>query len=77
MSAEETYNVKHGGLMRCCLQSLDTEMLRRQRVKEPLTVEGDTHACQCAVKVIHSEIQIQRKTGDERGHCKPIVDFIP
>lgn len=46
MSAEETYNVKHGGLMRCCLQSLDTEMLRRQRVKEPLTVEGDTHACQ-------------------------------
>jgi len=42
---EETYNVKHGGLMRCCLLSLDDEMARRMAAGERMTVEGDTIQC--------------------------------
>jgi hypothetical protein len=38
---EEKYRVKHGGLMRCCLLSLDDAMVE---AKEP-PKEGDTHSC--------------------------------
>lgn len=41
----DTYKFKHGGLMRCCLASLDDEMLRRQQASEPLMNEGDTLKC--------------------------------
>ncbi len=37
----ETYRVKHGGLMRCCLLSLDDAMVAAE--KPP--VEGDTLCC--------------------------------
>jgi hypothetical protein len=40
-----TYSFKHGGLMRCCLQSLDDEMVRREALGEPLMREGDTLPC--------------------------------
>jgi hypothetical protein len=43
---EGHYYFKHGGLMRCCLGSLDDEMLRRQKAGEPMMVEGQTLACQ-------------------------------
>lgn len=42
----ETYAVSHGGLMRCCLGSLDDEMVRRQKAGEPLMRDGDTLQCQ-------------------------------
>jgi hypothetical protein len=42
----ETYRVNHGGLMRCCLLTLDDEMLRRQRARESLMHEGDVLRCQ-------------------------------
>ena len=41
----ETYNFKLGGLMRCCLASLDDEMVRRQNAGEPLMREGDILPC--------------------------------
>lgn len=37
-----TYKVRHGGLMRCCIQSLDQEM--SERPEDPK--EGDRHTCQ-------------------------------
>lgn len=42
---KETYAFKHGGLMRCCLQSLDDAMVHRQDLDQPLTAEGDTVDC--------------------------------
>ena len=38
---QEPYKVRPGGLMRCCLASLDDAMLK---AKEP-PKEGDRHAC--------------------------------
>ena len=37
----EAYNVYHGGLLRCCLASLDEFLFE---TTEP-TKEGDTHEC--------------------------------
>lgn len=44
------YRVRPGGLLRCCLISLDQEMMRRHRDGEPLAVEGQTLPC-----VYHSD----------------------
>jgi hypothetical protein len=41
----ETYNVNQGGLMRCCLLTLDDEMVRRRETDEPLMRNGDTLQC--------------------------------
>ena len=41
----ETYGVNHGGLMRCCLLSLDEEMVRRQAANEPLMQFGQVLHC--------------------------------
>lgn len=45
MSERQTYNVNQGGLMRCCLATLGSEILRRLNVNEPLMRDGDTLRC--------------------------------
>lgn len=52
---EETYKVDQGGLMRCCLQTLDDLMLLRKRAHELLMPEGDVITCAyCKGKMICS-----------------------
>jgi hypothetical protein len=53
MGEKETYSVKQGGLMRCCLQSLDDEMVERQRLDQPLMTNERTIACRyCQTEMI-------------------------
>lgn len=42
----EFYSVQTGGLMRCCLVSLDDEMLRREAANVPLCVNGQKFLCE-------------------------------
>jgi hypothetical protein len=41
----ETYKVLHGGLMRCCLESLVDAMIARQQANRALMTEGDCIKC--------------------------------
>ena len=45
LTAEETYRVAQGGLMRCCLASLDDRMAMYRDQGRPLMVDGDTARC--------------------------------
>lgn len=42
-----TYMRRIGGLMRCCLGSLDEEMLKRMEAKKGPPTEGDTFTTTC------------------------------
>lgn len=73
----ETYIVNHGGLMRCCLTTLDDEMVRRQQAGEPLMRDGDTLKC----VYCHDEYGMicDTQTPDQklRWHwAKPQADYV-
>lgn len=55
-----SYQVKTGGLLRCCLKSLDEEMERRIESGQPLAVEGESLTC---VYEKHSEPKMIVKDG--------------
>ena len=42
---EFRYAVRQGGLMRCCLQSLDDDMVKVVKGTSPTPVEGDKTKC--------------------------------
>lgn len=49
----ETCRINYGGLVRCCLLSLDDAMAKREKEGKPLTVEGDVIPCEyCESSVI-------------------------
>ena len=54
--AGETYGIKHGGLLRCCLHSLDDEMVHRRDYHQPFGAENETLKCRwCDNEMIYKE----------------------
>jgi len=51
-----TYGIKHGGLMRCCLKSLDDEMVHRKDYHQVFGAEDEILKCRwCDSEMIYKE----------------------
>lgn len=65
MREHPNYRVATGGLMRCCLQSLDDEMRRRQLAGRMLAPDGDELKCQNCRAGMHVESGVWEWNGPD------------